>query len=53
MARVAAAQSLTRRELAEIALNGFARAFAPDPALAPVRRAAREAWEAWLGTPIS
>lgn len=53
MARVAAAQSLTRGELAEIALNGFARAFAPEPTLAPVRRAAGEAWGAWLGTPIS
>ncbi len=53
MGRVAAAQPLTRAELAHIAWNGYARAFAPASAMEPVRRAAREAWEAWLGAPIS
>jgi adenosine deaminase len=53
MARVAAAQPLTRGELAEIALNAYARAFWPALALEPLRRAAREAWGTWVGTPIS
>ncbi len=53
MARVAAAQSLTRTELSSIALNAFARAFAPQRSMGPVHEAARTAWEAWRDNPIS
>ncbi|MCV0404358.1 MAG: adenosine deaminase [Chloroflexi bacterium] len=47
MARTASAQQLTGHELAEIALNGYARAFASPSALAPIRAAAARAWDAW------
>ena len=47
MARVANAVGLTNDELASIALNGFARAFAPPVAVAPIRTGAARAWDAW------
>ncbi len=47
LARTATALSLTRDELAAIALNGFARAFAPPLVLAPMRAVAALAWESW------
>jgi adenosine deaminase len=47
MARTAAATGLTADELATIALNGFARAFAPDGVMAPMRAEAARAWDAW------
>jgi adenosine deaminase len=46
MARTAAA-GLTADELATIALNGFARAFAPESVIAPIRADAARAWDAW------
>lgn len=49
MARTAAAQELTSHELAEIAMNAYARAFAAPAALAPIRAAAARAWDAWRG----
>ena len=53
MAHVAAALSLTRAELSSIAVNAFARAFAPQRSMEPVHAAARTAWEAWRDSPIS
>ncbi|MGI8999759.1 MAG: adenosine deaminase [Candidatus Limnocylindria bacterium] len=54
MARTASAVGLTDEELASIALNGFARAFAPPTIMAPMRAAAVRAWSAWLaGSAIS
>lgn len=54
MARTAEAQHLTPDELAEIALNGYARAFAPPSTLAPIRAEAARAWDAWRSSePIS
>ena len=54
MARTADAVGLTADELASIALNGFARAFAPPVAVAPIRAAATRAWDAWRsGSAIS
>ena len=53
MARTADAQQLTKDELAAIALNGFARAFAPEAAIAPLLEEARPAWEAWRIAPIT
>ena len=47
MARTATAVGLTDDELATIALNGFARAFAPPVAMAPLRAEAARAWDAW------
>ena len=47
MARTAAAVEMTDDELAAIALNGFARAFAPPVVMAPIRAAAARAWDAW------
>ena len=47
MARTANAVGLTNDELASIALNAFARAFAPPVAVAPIRTAAARAWDAW------
>ena len=47
MARVASALELTAVELAEIALNGFARGFAPPALLEPLHDEARRAWDAW------
>lgn len=47
MARTATAVGLTDDELAAIALNGFARAFAAPVAVAPLRAEAARAWDAW------
>ncbi len=47
MARTAAAVGLTDDELAAIALNGFARAFASPAVMAPIRAEAESAWTAW------
>lgn len=47
MARTAAAQRLTRAELAAIAVNGFRRAFGPAVVLEPMTRTAQAAWSAW------
>jgi adenosine deaminase len=47
MARTADAVGLSGEELAAIALNGFARAFAPPVAVAPLRAEAARAWDAW------
>lgn len=48
MARVARALQLSPAELAAIALNAFRRGFSSSAALAPVTRAAEDAWAAWL-----
>jgi hypothetical protein len=53
MARVASALELTAVELAEIALNGFARGFAPPALLEPLHDEARRAWDAWRRGSIS
>lgn len=54
MARCAEAMSLTRNELAGIALNGFRRGFAPEPLLRPITAEAERAWDAWRSEhPIS
>jgi len=53
MARTARAQSLSRDELASIALNGFDRAFASRAAIAPILADARRSWDAWRLSPIS
>jgi len=54
MARTATAVGLTDDELAAIALNGFARAFAPPIVMAPIRMTAARAWDAWrAGSRIS
>jgi adenosine deaminase len=47
MARTATGQALTRQELAEIAVNGFRRAFGPRVVLEPMARMAESAWSAW------
>jgi hypothetical protein len=47
MARTANAVGMANDELAAIALNGFARAFAPPVAVAPLRAEAARAWDAW------
>ena len=41
---------LTRDEMADIAVNAFARGFAPAAARAPLLEAARSAWRAWAAT---
>ena len=48
MARTANAVGLTNDEVASIALNGFARAFAAPVTVAPIRAEAARAWDAWL-----
>jgi adenosine deaminase len=53
MARVAAALDLTGGELADIALNGFARGFAPAALLEPLHAEAHRAWSAWRRGSIS
>ncbi|MEO5986037.1 MAG: adenosine deaminase [Candidatus Limnocylindria bacterium] len=47
LSRVATALSLTADEVAAVALNGFARAFAPPATMAPIRAVAARAWDAW------
>lgn len=55
MAACTDALGLSPAELAEIAVNGFRRGFAPPPMLDPLRAEALAAWEAWRTepTPIS
>jgi adenosine deaminase len=53
MANVAAALGLAAGELAEIALNGFARGFAPPALMEPIHDEARRAWTAWRRGSIS
>jgi adenosine deaminase len=55
MGAAAEALGLSRTELAEIAVNGFRRGFAPPALLDPLRAEALAAWEAWRAepTPIS
>jgi adenosine deaminase len=48
MGRVAAAQGISRTELAAIALNGFRRGFAPRSLLDPLHAAASAAWNDWV-----
>jgi adenosine deaminase len=50
LARCADALVLTDDELSAIAMNAFARGFAPPMLLAPLRAAASEAWSAWRAT---
>ncbi|MGH2456197.1 MAG: adenosine deaminase [Candidatus Limnocylindria bacterium] len=47
MARVAAAQGLSPAELAEIAVNGFRRAFGPHAAAVALAAEAERSWSAW------
>lgn len=47
MARCANALALSRDELADIALNGFRRSFAPPSVMAPLAAEADAAWNAW------
>lgn len=51
MAAAADALGLSRAELADIAVNGFRRGFAPAPMLDPLRAEALAAWEAWRAEP--
>ena len=54
MARSAEALGLSRDELADIALNGFRRGFAPPALLGPIAADAARAWDAWRAErPIS
>jgi adenosine deaminase len=50
LAGLAAAQPLSRTELAEIAVNAYRRAFAPPNVMAPMLAAAQTAWSAWAAT---
>jgi adenosine deaminase len=52
MARTADALALSRDELAAVALNGFARGFAPSAIRAPLLAGARVAWDAWRSSAI-
>jgi adenosine deaminase len=47
LARTASAVGLRRSELAEIAVNGFRRGFAPAAVLQPMLDAARRSWAEW------
>jgi adenosine deaminase len=49
MARVTAAQGLTRAELIEIAVNGFRRGFGPPAFLRAAAADAEREWMAWAG----
>jgi adenosine deaminase len=51
--RVATALDLERRELADIALNAFRRAFSPPSVVRPLMREAEAAWNAWAAAAIS
>jgi adenosine deaminase len=53
LARCANALGLTGEELTAIALNGFARAFAPSAVMAPLIAEATRAWNAWSRAVIS
>lgn len=48
IARTAAALRLSARELADIALNAFRRAFGPRSVVDPMMRAAEVAWSVWV-----
>ena len=48
MARTATALRLSARELADIALNAFRRAFGPRSVVDPMARTAEQAWAAWV-----
>lgn len=48
MARTTAALRLSARELADIAVNAFRRAFGPRSVVDPMMRAAEVAWSAWV-----
>ncbi len=52
-ARVAAEMDLTRGELAEIAVNGFRRAFSGPTIVRPLLADAERAWTDWAGSSIS
>jgi adenosine deaminase len=51
--RVTTAQGLLPSEVAEIALNGFRRAFAPRAVIDPLLAEAADAWQAWADRAIS
>ncbi len=53
LARCADSLSLTGEELTAIALNGFARSFAPSAVMAPLIAEATRAWHAWSRAFIS
>jgi adenosine deaminase len=53
MARTAGALGLSADELTAIALNGFARAFAPPRLMAPLIAEATDAWYAWSRAAIN
>jgi adenosine deaminase len=48
LAATARALTLSRAELAAVALNAFDRAFAPHQMIAPERAAAASAWRSWV-----
>ncbi len=48
MARTATALRLSARELADVALNAFRRAFGPRSVVDPMMRAAEAGWSAWV-----
>jgi adenosine deaminase len=48
MARTATALRMSARELADVALNAFRRAFGPRSVVDPMERAAEQAWAAWV-----
>jgi adenosine deaminase len=52
-AAVSEALDLSPAELAEVALNGFRRAFAPPGAIRALLVEAESAWQRWAATPIS
>lgn len=52
-ARVATAQDLQPAEVAEIAVNGFRRAFSPRAVIDPLLADATDAWRAWADRAIS
>jgi adenosine deaminase len=53
LAQTADALGLTSEELSAIAVNGFARAFAPTAAISPLLAGATDAWHAWSRAAIS
>jgi adenosine deaminase len=53
LARCSDAQGLSSEELTDIAVNGFARAFAPPDVVAPLLAEATRAWHAWSRATIS
>jgi len=53
MARTTEALDLSDDELVAIALNGFARAFAPPEVMRPITAVAASAWHAWRAARVS